>query len=164
MIQGLLDVPEVSLSVSCVPTTTGKKARLNESTPCELEITICGDLELFDEVGRWLQDFEVYLQDPRLCHLDVKYCNPHRLSFVDIMSCPMVSAVVERVPGLLLQKISERPSLLDTISNAIDLEEAPQPSVIKSKLKRYCKHLDACIVLHLRLTVFLDTRNKLYTS
>ncbi|KAK6221399.1 hypothetical protein LQW54_001500 [Pestalotiopsis sp. IQ-011] len=51
----------------------------------------------------------------------------------------MVSAVIGRIPGLLLQKISERPSLLDTISNTIDLEEAPQPSVVKSKLKRHQK-------------------------
>lgn len=40
---------------------------------------------------------------------------------------------------MLLQKVSERPSLLDTISNTIDLDEAPQPSVVKSTLKRHQK-------------------------
>lgn len=96
--------------------------------------------------------------------MDVKYCNPHRLSFVDIASCPMVSAVVGRMPELLLQKVSERPSLLDTISNTIDLDEAPQPSVVKSTLKRFREHLCAYSALHLKLTVFLDIRNKLFTS
>lgn len=139
MIQGLLDVPEISMRVTCIAKTltTTKKARLNVSTPCELQLTIYGHPELFDEVGRWLQDFDAYLQDPSVCHLNVKYCNPHRLSFIDVDSCPMVLDVVKYKPGLVFQTIPERPSLLDTISNTMDLPEALQPTAIKSTLKRY---------------------------
>ncbi|KAM0810765.1 putative Helicase ATP-binding domain-containing protein [Seiridium cardinale] len=141
MIQGLLDVPEISTKLSCLPTMTalGKKRKSFGRERCDLELTIFGVPEVFDEIGRWLQDFDAYLQDPRVCHIDVKYCNPHRLSFTDISSCPLVSAVVGNLANLMLQPISDRPNLLDTLSNCIDLDEAPQPRVIKSKLRLHQK-------------------------
>ncbi|ETS86311.1 hypothetical protein PFICI_00139 [Pestalotiopsis fici W106-1] len=140
MIQELLDV-HINIKVICIAKTTSttKKARSNVSVPCELQLTIYGDLELFDEVGEWLQGSDIYLQDPMVCHMDVKYCNPHRLSFIDIHSCPMVSDIVKGKPGLMFRTISERSSLLDTISNVIDLQEAPQPPAVKSSLKRHQK-------------------------
>ncbi|KAK9414057.1 putative Helicase ATP-binding domain-containing protein [Seiridium unicorne] len=103
MIQGLLDVPEISTKLSCLPTMTAlrKKPKSFGRERCDLELTIFGIPELFDEIGRWLQDFDAYLQDPRT--------------------------------------IGDRPNLLDTLSYCIDLEEAPQPRVIKSKLKIHQK-------------------------
>ncbi|KAK6065572.1 hypothetical protein SCUP515_11130 [Seiridium cupressi] len=103
LIQGLLDVPEISTKLSCLPTMTAlrKKPKSFGRERCDLELTIFGIPELFDEIGRWLQDFDAYLQDPRT--------------------------------------IGDRPNLLDTLTNCIDLEEAPQPRVIKSKLKIHQK-------------------------
>lgn len=157
MIQGLLDVPEVTTKVTCMwnDSTRGKKSLSNILIPCELHLTIYAHLELFDEVGRWLQDFDTYLQDPRVCHMDVKYCNPHKLSFINVQSCPTVSEVIKVEPALMLQAISESPNLLDeTLSNPIHLEEAPQPRAIKSTLKRSVSflHQFGAIVLHLMLT------------
>ena len=140
MIQGLLDEQALDLHVSCTldgEPKTRSSSRSSALSPCVLDITVYGPLELFEEIGSWFQEYEVYLQDPRVCHLDVRYCNPHRLSSNDLDSCPLVSEVVSQISTLVhLQDITERPDLLDILSSHIELEETPQPAVIRTVLKR----------------------------
>jgi hypothetical protein len=81
MIQGLLDEPTLTLHVSCIPhdnSTTKKLGQISTLFPCDLEITVYGDSDLFEQIGIWFQAYGIYLQDPRACHHDVKYYNPHR--------------------------------------------------------------------------------------
>jgi hypothetical protein len=65
MIQGLLDVPKISIQLSCLPrmTTSKNKPESSKREQCELELTTFGIPELFDEIGRWLQDFDAYLPE-----------------------------------------------------------------------------------------------------
>jgi hypothetical protein len=141
MIQGLLEEPTLELYVSCTidgEPTTRKSDRSSVQMPCFLSITVYGRLELFDEIGSWFQEYEVYLQDPLVCHLNLRYCNPQRLSSEDLESCRLVSEVVSQTSKLVhLQDITERPELLDILSSHADLEETPQPAVIQATLKRY---------------------------
>jgi hypothetical protein len=140
MIQGLLDEQVLDLHVSCTldgEPTTRKSSRSSAQLLCVLDITVYGPLELFEEIGNWFQEYEVYLQDPRVCHLDVRYCNPQRLSSDDLDSCPLVSEVISQTSRLVhLQDITERPDLLDILSSHIELDETPQPAVIRTVLKR----------------------------
>jgi hypothetical protein len=140
MIQGLLDEQALDLHVSCTldgEPAARKSYRSSVQSPCVLEITLYGPLELFEEIGSWFQEYEVYLQDPRECHLDVRYCNPQRLSSDDLDSCPFVSESISQASKLVhLQGIAERPDLLDILSNHVDLKETEQPAVIRTALKR----------------------------
>jgi len=140
MIQGLLDEKTLDLHVSCtldVEAKTQRSSRSSTQSPCVLDITVYGPLELFEDIGNWFQEYDVYLQDPGVCHLDVRYCNPQKLSSNDLDSCPLVSEVVSQTSRLVyLQYITERPDLLDILSSHIELEETPQPSVIRTVLKR----------------------------
>ncbi|PHH86173.1 hypothetical protein CDD83_10629 [Cordyceps sp. RAO-2017] len=141
MIQGLLNDESLQLEVSCIVESepAGRhQPRAFARVPCVLEMTVYGPIEIFDEIGSWFEEYDVFLQDPQLCHLDVKYCNPHRLSSADLDSCPMVSEVIARRPGLVhLQAIEQRPDLLDILDSSLDLEEAPQPRAIRTTLKRH---------------------------
>lgn len=140
MISSLLEEQGLILHASCTlsdefPTTRSSRAPLQ--LPCLLDITVYGPLDLLDEIGSWFQEYEVYLQDPVVCHLDVKYCNPHKLSSENLLSCPRVSEVVSQASGLVnLQVLTERPDLLDTLSSNIELEESPQPPAIRTALKK----------------------------
>lgn len=140
MIQGLLDESALELHVSCIPNdkiSTKKPAQLSVLFPCDLEITVYGDSDLFEQIGIWFQAYGVHLQDPRVCHHDVKYCNPHRLSSDDLDSCPLLSRVISNeLKSFSFQGIMEGPDLLDILSNNVDLEEAPQPAAIKTALQR----------------------------
>jgi hypothetical protein len=143
MIQGLLEEDSLELHVSCDinPEPLARKLDSRSSQlSCLLSITIYGRFELFQEIGSWFDDYEIYLQDPLVCHRDVRYCNPHRLSSDSLEFCdsyPLVSQVVARSSnGVRLEDIAERPELLDILSSHAELEETPQPAVIKSILKR----------------------------
>jgi hypothetical protein len=102
-----------------------------------LEITVYGPLELFDEIGTWFEDYQVYLQDPQDCHIDVRYYNPHRLSSDDLSSCPLVSEVILKGSKTLhLESMPQQEDLLDMLGSHDDLEETEQPKVIKGSLRR----------------------------
>lgn len=102
-----------------------------------MEVTIYGPSDLFKEIGSWFEEYQVYLQDPQQCHLQVKYYNPHRLSSDDIMTCPLVSKVVAKGSRVLqLVAMPQQDDLLDMLSSRGDLKEAQQPSVIKRELKK----------------------------
>ena len=141
MIQGLLGDKTLTLFASCTiekETSSRKSLRRLTQSSCVLDATIYGPIELFEQIGVWFQDQDLYLQDPILCHMDVKYCNPHRLSSEKLESLSLVSEVVSQSSSLVyLQDISRRPDLLDILSCHDNLPEARQPALIKSELKRY---------------------------
>ncbi|KAJ0120654.1 hypothetical protein J7T55_015385 [Diaporthe amygdali] len=144
MIQGLLEEPSVELEVSCNiegPNTSASSDRSITQVSCSLAITVYGFFGLFDDIGSWLQDYRVHLQDPvDVERPGVKYCNPHRLSVEDISSCPLVSTCVFQNSKLnRLQEIDNRPDFLDILSSHADLEEASQPRAVRTSLQRHQK-------------------------
>ncbi|KAJ4203089.1 hypothetical protein NW759_015197 [Fusarium solani] len=140
MIQGLLDEETLDLYVVCtIQESQGSAQQKTRSAPlqCTLEITVYGPLELFDEIGTWFEDYQVYLQDPQDCHIDVRYYNPHRLSSDDLSSCPLVSEVILKGSKTLhLESMPQQEDLLDMLGSHDDLEETEQPKVIKGSLRR----------------------------
>lgn len=140
MIQGLLDESALTLHVSCIPNDNPSSkisGRNSAQFPCDLEITVYGDPELFEQIGIWFQAYGVYLQDPRACHYYVKYYNPHRLSSDEFESCSLLSQVISHaLKSSSFQGITEGPDLLDILSSNVELEEAPQPAAIQTVLQR----------------------------
>ena len=108
-----------------------------------------GPDNLLDELVPWLEESEIYLQDPVECHpgRDVVYRNPQRLSTaLDPEACCTVSVFLQQQQSLsALQKmvpVNELPpqdDLLEILSNHIDLEEAKQPWAIQTDLKSHQK-------------------------
>ncbi|WAO86157.1 Helicase ATP-binding domain-containing protein [Fusarium falciforme] len=143
MIQSLLEDETLDLYVSCtIPDSQSPTQQKTRSSPlqCTLEITVYGPSDLFDEIGEWFEEYQVYLQDPRECHIDVKYYNPHRLSSDDFASCDLVSEVVSRGSKILhLESIPQQKDLLDDLDSQDDLEETAQPTVIKRSLRKHQK-------------------------
>ncbi|KAF2273459.1 uncharacterized protein EI97DRAFT_452386 [Westerdykella ornata] len=143
MIQGLLDETVLVLHTECVlddkQAVPGRKTSIiNWQAPCFLSITVYGPLELYDDIGVWLQEYDIYLQDPQRCHLNVRYCNPHRLSSEGLHSIPMLSEMVFGASlSLHLQDVVDRPDPLDILSRQDDLDETPQPQLVETTL---CKH------------------------
>ncbi|CAI6339364.1 unnamed protein product [Periconia digitata] len=142
MIAGLLSESTLDLYASCTPEVAHMQRHQTGLTqiPCILDITVYGPMELFDEIGDWFQDYEVFLQDPRTCHRDVKYFNPHRLSSDKSQSGMLVSQVIAQASTLVnFQEIHERPDLLELISGQEDLEEADPSSLLDTALHRHQK-------------------------
>jgi hypothetical protein len=140
MIQELLKETDLKFLVSCnvdVEPNSQKSSRNIGQVPCTLDITLYGPIDLFEDIDTWFQGYETYLQDPQVCHMDVKYCNPHRLSSNDLESCPLLSEFISQTAKLIqLQDIGDRPDLLDALTSQMELEESPQPTVIYTTLQR----------------------------
>ncbi|KAJ1333130.1 SMARC subfamily A3 [Microdochium nivale] len=139
MIQSLLEEPDIYLRACCYPDDR-HSTRKSIVQHCTLEIAIYGPYSQLDDVGQWFQDYEVYLQDPKHCHEDVRYCNPHRLSSANLDDCLRLSEFVSKRQDFQeFQKISDRRDVLDVFSTRQDLEEAGQPTAIATALKRHQK-------------------------
>ena len=142
MIQGLLDEKTLQLYISCSVGEASGNPKSSWGTvllPCTLQITVYGPAELLDEIGPWFQDYDTYLQDPLVCHLDVKYINPQRFSASASVSSPclLVSEVVSRSrTALQLQAIDERGDPLSALVGGVDLDEASQPTSVTTALAR----------------------------
>lgn len=141
MMQELLDDETIMLFITCTTSKVDQSShnsfKSSAVTPCTLDVVIYGPPCLYEEIGDWFEQYEIFLQDPRICHLDAKYFNPHRLSSADLSCCPLLSEVVsEFSTQIQLLEFSQQPDLLSIFSGHQDLEEAPQPARIRSALKR----------------------------
>jgi len=146
VIQALLDVSDLRVQARCTVRGTqplkaaARSARFGPvSLPCEVSIIIYGPRALMGNVGEFFQEVNMYLQDPDGCDSDVRYCNPHRLSSLNINDCPMTSELGR--PGTelnqaMFQNIPGESDVLDVFNAHQDLPEAPQPAVIRSLLQK----------------------------
>lgn len=140
MIQDLLDDNLLRLFTMCTVSETSGTRKTSQKfiqTHCNLAITVYGPFSEFEEIGNWFQEYDVYLQDPVHCHLDAPYANPHKLASNDLTWCPMVSQVVLQISDqVCMQDITDRIDMLDMLNSRSDLEEANQPTVMATELKR----------------------------
>lgn len=146
VVHALLDESSLRLQARCTVGGTqplkaaARSARFGPvSLPCEVSIIIYGPQALMDNVGEFFQEVEMYLQDPNGCDWDVRYCNPHRLSSLNINDCPMTSELGR--PGteldqIMFQSIPGESDVLDVLDAHRDLPEAPQPALIRSFLQK----------------------------
>ncbi|KAH0430151.1 hypothetical protein CcaCcLH18_05855 [Colletotrichum camelliae] len=143
MIQSLLEQEDLTLYPMCsVDDLNGdlKPGRRFAQVQCRLDITIYGCMADSKQWGDWFQQCEIYLQDPLVCHQNTRYYNPHKLSSDILDSCPMVAEVIEQSSSQIhFQDIQDGIDMLDLLSSRQDLEEAQQPSAIKSQLQRHQK-------------------------
>lgn len=145
MTDALLEESGIELSVICFkdPYHPSSAAQHNtfkqfeKALDCTMSITIYGPLELFEEIGSFFQEHDVYLQDPLHCDRHVRYCNPHRLSSADLEKCIWTSDLGKPTTQLVeLTSTVPTPELLDAITSAQDLLEADQPQAIRTTLAR----------------------------
>ncbi|KAK2060825.1 hypothetical protein LY76DRAFT_568195 [Colletotrichum caudatum] len=167
MIQEMLDDDTLRLYVMCdageFPDTRGSVQKFQQLS-CNLSITVYGPADDFDEMGNWLQAYNVYLQDPLMCHLNTRYCNPHKLSFNSVECCIMVSEIVSHGSKHIdLQDITEPVDMLDMLNSRCDLEEAKQPVVITAELKRHQKQALTFMLRRERGWGFLDGQSDIWS-
>jgi hypothetical protein len=93
----------VELQLSCFPKTSSFSFRsvshgrdVNHAAE-SLSVIIYGPMTVYDEIGQFLQDMGMYLQDPQYCDRKVTYRNPHRLSGLD-EDAPMTSELRKLQP------------------------------------------------------------------
>lgn len=158
MIQSLLD--EAGLELYAIYNLDGNTAskcqdRVFQERIGSLKITVYGPFDLFDEIGSYFQEYGVYLQDPiNADKPHARYCNPHRLSADDFHSCVFVSDIISLRSNIgEIEEIADRPDFLDVLSTRADLAESPQPTAIRTELKRWSKNFSAFCTMTLTYSI-----------
>jgi hypothetical protein len=144
LIQALLDETSLTVQVTCnFGDENLERPKMRRYLPCirpySLLLIIYGPACLCNDVGSFFQDYDTYLQDPRGCEIDVRYCNPHRLSSMDLASCLMTSKLELQEVMFGAFNLEETPRQLDLLAvldSQEDLREAPQPDAIHTTLER----------------------------
>lgn len=133
---------ELEITASSIDDRTanskGAAIRLQGSSkPCRLSIVIYGPPSLFDDIGFYFQDYDIYLQDPIGCCRNVRYCNPHRLPSIDPSAHLFTfDLAIPTAAASTMEDLASRPELLDILDSQEDLAEAPQPPSIKTSLAK----------------------------
>ncbi|KAL6830835.1 SNF2 family N-terminal domain-containing protein [Trichoderma sp. SZMC 28015] len=136
----LLDEKELELEIICSTDATQPpktKSIAPLSTPCRLKVTLFGPVSLFEEVGSFFEDQNLYLQDPVSCSRNVLYRNPHKLSVgcgPDLWTSDLDR---EHSNSMVIEATQPRPELIDVLNSQEDLVETKQPGSIRSMMKRH---------------------------
>jgi len=112
----------------------GIKEGRNQQRAAALTIIVYGPLGLFDDVGDFFQTCNMYLQDPVGCDRNVRYCNPHRLSGLDV-EAPM-TLDLDSAHHMHISEISGNIDLLEGLNAHIDLPETESPPALVTSLLR----------------------------
>lgn len=135
----LFDEEELELQVNCyIDATHSSKSRLAAptSTLCHLSIIVFGPSHLFDDVGSFFEDHNLYLRDPVNCARNALYRNPHRLSMTAGSTVWTSDLEKEHANAVVLETTQTRPELIDILNSQEDLVETEQPGSIMSVMKR----------------------------
>lgn len=96
-----------------------------------LMANLYGPMEIFDDVGDFLQDNDRYLQDPNGCNRNVQYRNPHMIAGLD--DIPQWTSDLD---SLLddCEKLQEATGLMDSLQTDERLTESETPPSLKTAL------------------------------
>jgi hypothetical protein len=103
------------------------------------EFTLCvilyGPRLISEDVGEWLADYELFLQDPVHCDRNVLYHNPHLLCGDDDEPITTFSLRL-RVPNIQAETIKVAPNLFEILNQDHHLLETEQPGAVATPLHR----------------------------
>ncbi|KAH7068216.1 DNA repair protein rad5, partial [Paraphoma chrysanthemicola] len=124
---------QLALTFSSAKIAARSKALSRELKPVSsLHVILYGPEWLSDHVGTYLQDCEVYLQEPHYCDRNVKYCNPQCLVGSDEEPRMTFDLLLSRSEVAVSQ--ITRSDALDALVSAMPLGELDSPAALSTRL------------------------------
>ncbi|KAH7343013.1 SNF2 family N-terminal domain-containing protein [Rhexocercosporidium sp. MPI-PUGE-AT-0058] len=105
-------------------------------------VTLCvityGPATLSEDVGDWLAEHQLYLQDPVHCDRNVRYENPHLLCGDD--EEPVLTFSLEtHAPIIHAETVVAAPNLFELLNQEHNLKETEQPRAVSTQLHSHQK-------------------------
>ncbi|EHK45147.1 hypothetical protein TRIATDRAFT_39079, partial [Trichoderma atroviride IMI 206040] len=107
------------------------------STLCRLDMILFGPLNLFEDVGSFFEEYNLYLQDPVGCSQNVLYRNPHKLSAEsgpDIWTFTLDEGFAAPVS---VEHAQTRLDSIDILNSQQDWAETKQPGSIRTRMQSH---------------------------
>jgi hypothetical protein len=127
---------DLTLQTTCYADTK-QRSTTPHSIPCKLNIIILGPHKLFDNVGSFFEEHNLYLQDPVGCSQNVLYRNPHRLSAESGVDVWTYDLGKEYTDSINIEITEVRPESVDILNSQEDWAETQQPGSIRTSMKRW---------------------------
>ncbi|KAK2802066.1 alpha-1,6-mannosyltransferase [Onygenales sp. PD_10] len=137
ILSSLLEQQDVELQMVLSVSSTEK--RDNEGPRSgfpRLTVIIYGPLNMFDEIGEYLGENELFLQDPYGCDRNVKYRNPQRLSGLDD-DVRMTFGLAQ--PSAKHETLCSPVDLLQGFESCLDVIEVETPKALRTSLYKHQK-------------------------
>lgn len=122
-----------------------------------VSVNIYGPLASGRSVGAFLQECEVYLQNPDHCGRDVPYLNPHCFMTVGGKTV-MTSVFNESASDEIDKRCYEDLDIFAELGNDEEFEESPQPGMITTTLYK-CARMPS-MSLSSMIDLFTDIKSK----
>ena len=123
-----------SVTQQCAKLSRRSQSKKTVDIVC-LSVIIYGSLELFDDIGDFFQEKNIYLQDPKFCDRNVEYRNPHRLSGLDSY-VPMTLELTAETISRTIQIAPEPADILLDFESGAELAETESPRFLRNPLQR----------------------------
>jgi hypothetical protein len=141
-----------------------KAPSLERRKSLSLSVILYGPVWLADDIASYLQDCDIYLQEPHGCDRNVVYCNPHCLSASEgevRMTCELSSSRANMAISRVVHS-----DTLDALISARPLGEVDSPLALRTQLLPCVPSTyHACLVLthrrHQRQALYFMTQREL---
>ncbi|KAH7092160.1 DNA repair protein rad5 [Paraphoma chrysanthemicola] len=137
VLQALEEDPDITMQFALTFSSAKISARSKADSPklkpaLSLHVILYGPEWLSDQVGTFLQDCEIYLQEPHYCNRNVRYCNPHCL----VASDEEPWMTFDLLPSRSEVAVSQitRSDALDALVSAKPLGELDSPAALSTRL------------------------------
>ncbi|PQE05627.1 hypothetical protein CJF30_00007805 [Rutstroemia sp. NJR-2017a BBW] len=111
-----------------------------ESTMVTCCVVLYGPKSISEDVGSWLADYGLFLQDPLHCDRNVLYHNPHVLH-EDNHEPVMTFSFNPHVQSVQMETLRVVPNLFELLNQERNLLETVQPSLIRTLLHKSASKL-----------------------
>ena len=122
----------VDFEMSLVPNLSEPQKRRKSAAPV-LWVTLYGPLEIADDLGKTLQELDLYLQDPVHSHMRLPYHNPHLFGPKE---GPNLLDQLESNPTVTTETLSPVDILAQFVTSNEELEEIPGSPLLRTPLLR----------------------------
>ncbi|KAL9622787.1 MAG: hypothetical protein Q9160_002906 [Pyrenula sp. 1 TL-2023] len=138
LISGLLEESAIRLQSTCA-VRQHKVSTLHKASevPCSLSIIIYGPIDLSEDIGHYLGDVGVFLQDPLGCIRNVKYSNPQRLSTSNEEIYQMTFDFDNPKGPAHLEDFHTRKGAVEAFHSDDHLPETEQPGILKTTMRSH---------------------------
>ncbi|UKZ62119.1 uncharacterized protein TrAtP1_003379 [Trichoderma atroviride] len=107
------------------------------STPCRLDMILFGPYSLFEDVGSFFEEYNLYLQDPVGCSQNVLYRNPHKLSTESELDIWTFTLDEDFAAPVSVEHAQTRLDSIDILNSQQDWAETKQPGSIRTRMQSH---------------------------
>jgi hypothetical protein len=130
------DNEDLTLQLLCYADAT-QSSIAPVSIPCRLDMILFGPHSLFDDVGSFFEEHNIFLQDPIGCSQNLLYRNPHKLSTESGPDIWTFDLVEKSATTVTVENVHDSFESIGILNSQQDWAESQQLGSIRTSMQRW---------------------------